>query len=96
MHVNDDPWGFYSLLDYKFSPKFSTGLRFDYLQPLDVIGQHHQTLGIAPYITFWQSEFSDFKLQYEHLEPANGDAKSDNMVFLQLDFLIGAHKHPVQ
>ncbi|MSR78037.1 MAG: hypothetical protein EXS63_07430 [Candidatus Omnitrophica bacterium] len=96
VHPNEDPWGFYSLLDYKFSPKFSTGLRFDYLEPLDVIGQHRRTVGISPYITFWQSEFADFKLQYEHLEPANGDDKSDNMIFLQVDFLIGAHKHPVQ
>ncbi|HLD49937.1 MAG TPA: hypothetical protein VJC08_01930 [bacterium] len=96
VHVNKDPWGFYSLLDYKFSPKFSTGIRFDYLEPLDVTGQHGQTTGVSPYITFWQSEFADFKLQFSHLEPQNGDGKSDNMIFLQADFLIGAHKHPVQ
>ena len=96
VHVNDDPWGFYSLLDYKFSPKFSAGIRFDYLEPLDVTGQHGQTTGVSPYITFWQSEYADFKLQFSHLEPQNGGGKSDNMVFLQADFLIGAHKHPVQ
>ncbi len=96
VHVNKDPWGFYSLIDYKFSPKFSTGVRFDYLEPLDVTGQHGQTTGVSPYITFWQSEYADFKLQFSHLEPQNGDGKSDNMIFLQADFLIGAHKHPVQ
>lgn len=96
VHANNDPWGFYSLLDYKFSPRFSAGVRFDYLQPLDVVDQHRQTVGISPYITFWQSEFSDFKLQYSRLEPANGDDKVDNAVYLQADFLIGAHKHPVQ
>ena len=96
VHVNNDPWGFYSLVDYRFSPRFSAGVRFDYLEPLDVTRQHLQTVGIAPYITFWQSEFADFKLQFEHTDPANADAKSDNMVFLQADFLIGAHKHPVQ
>lgn len=96
VHVNKNPWGFYSLLDYKFSPKFGTGIRFDYLEPLDVTGQHGQTTGVSPYITFWQSEFAEFKLQFSHLEPQNGDGKSDNMVYLQADFLIGAHKHPVQ
>ncbi len=96
VHVNDNPWGFYSLLDYRLSPRFSVGFRFDYLEPLDVIGQHVQTTGISPYITFWQSEFADFKLQYTHLEPANSSGRTDNAIMLQADFLIGAHKHPVQ
>ena len=96
VHVNDDPWGFYTLLDYKFSQQFSTGVRFDYVQPLDIATGRVYSYGISPYVTFWQSEFADFKLQYSHLEPANGNEKSDNTVMLQADFLIGAHKHPVQ
>jgi hypothetical protein len=96
VHANSDPWGFYTLLDYRFSPRFSTGLRFDYLEPLGVADQHHHASKISPYLIFWQSEFASLKLQYSHLEPAGADAKSDNMIFLQVDFLIGAHKHPVQ
>lgn len=96
VHVNDDPWGFYSLLDYRFSQKFSAGVRFDYLQPLDVTGEHHQTIGISPYLTFWQSEFADFRLQYSRLEPAAGREKVDNALYLKANVLIGAHKHPVQ
>jgi len=96
VHVNDDPWGFYSLLDYRFSQKFSAGVRFDFLQPLDVVGEHRQTIGISPYLTFWQSEFADFQLQYSRLEPANGSDKVDNALFLKANVLIGAHKHPVQ
>ncbi len=96
VHVNDNPWGFYSLLDYRFSQKFSAGVRFDYLQPLDVVDGHHETLGISPYLAFWQSEFADFRLQYTRLEPAAGDAKEDNALFLKANVLIGAHKHPVQ
>ncbi len=95
-HVNEDPWGFYSLLDYKFSSKFSVGTRFDYLEPLDVARAHWQTFGISPYVTFWQSEFADFRLQYSRTKPADGSEKTDNLVMLQADFLIGAHKHPVQ
>lgn len=94
--ANDNPWGFYSLIDYRFSKKFSAGIRFDYLEPLEVEGQHVSTTGISPYITFWQSEFASFRIQYSHTEPANESGISDDAVFLQANFLIGAHQHPVQ
>lgn len=95
---NGNPWGFYSLLDYRFSKRFSAGARFDYLEPLGVSETfgHGQTTAISPYITFWQSEFANFRLQYQHLDPANPAEESDDQVFLQANFLIGAHKHPVQ
>ncbi len=96
VHVNDNPWGFYSLLDFRLSPRFSMGVRFDYLEPLDVLKDHRRSTGVSPYFTFWQSEFADFKIQYSRFEPASGDEKTDNLIFLQADFLIGAHKHPVQ
>ncbi len=94
--ANDNPRGFYSLLDYRFSKKFSAGIRFDYLEPLGVEGQHVRTTGISPYLTFWQSEFASFRIQYSHTEPANESGISDDAVFLQANFLIGAHQHPVQ
>lgn len=96
VHSNSNPWGFYSLLDYRFSKRFSTGVRFDYLEPLAVNDEHHATTQISPYITFWQSEFASFKLQYSHLEPASASERADNLIYLQVDFLIGSHKHPVQ
>ena len=94
-HENENPWGFYSLLDYRFSKSFSTGVRFDYLEPLDVSG-NHQTYGISPYFTFWQSEFADFRVQYSYTNSAYGAEKPNNEVFLKANVLIGAHKHPVQ
>lgn len=94
VHVNDNPWGFYSLLDYRFHPRFSAGTRLDYLDPLNVAGDR-QTYGLSPYITFHQSEFANFKLQYSHTEPASSEERSNNEVFLTANFLIGSHKHPV-
>ncbi len=95
-NINHNPWGFYSLVDYKLSPRWSTGIRFDYLEPLAVSDFHIHTRAISPYLTLWQSEFANFRLQYSHSDPASADAKSDNVIFLQANFLIGAHKHPVQ
>lgn len=95
VHLNDEPWGFYSLLDYRFSQRWTTGVRFDFLEPLDV-GGHHQTTGISPYLTFWQSEFAQFKLQYSHTNSASGGEKTDNALFFKVNVLIGAHQHPVQ
>ncbi len=96
VHINDDPWGLYTLLDYRFSKRFSAGIRFDYLEPLDVADEHGRTTAISPYFTFWQSEFAQFRIQYSHTDPASADARSDDAIYLQANFLIGAHQHPVQ
>lgn len=95
-NVNHDPWGFYSLLDFRLSARWSAGIRFDYLEPLTVADQHGRTMGVSPYLTLWQSEFSNFRLQYTHTDPADERAKSDDAIYLQANFLIGSHKHPVQ
>lgn len=94
-HANSDPWGFYSQLDYRFSPKFSAGVRFDYLNPLDIAGGHGST-EVSPYLIFWQSEYADLKLQYSHTNPAGDGNKIDNAVYITVDFLIGAHSHAIQ
>jgi len=95
-NINTVPWGFYSLLDFRLSPKFSAGVRLDYLEPLGVADQHGRTTAISPYLTFWQSEFANFRLQYSHSDPANADAEPDDAIYLQANFLIGVHRHPVQ
>lgn len=95
-NVNHDPWGFYSLLDMRISPRWSAGIRFDYLEPLAAVHQHGSTTSISPYLTFWQSEFANFRIQYSHTDPAAAGEKSDDAIFLQANFIIGDHKHPVQ
>lgn len=96
VHANENPWGFYALVDYRFHPRFSGGARFDYLEPLGIADQHRSTYGVSPYLTFHQSEFANFKLQFSHTEPAGAEDRSNNEVFLTANFLIGAHQHPVQ
>jgi len=90
--TNFNPWGFYLLADYRFHPKWSAGVRVDYLETLDTANEH--TFAVSPYLTFWQSEFANFRLQLQHLNPADG--QPDNGIFLQGNFAIGEHRHPVQ
>lgn len=93
-HTNLFPWGFYSLIDHRISKRFSAGVRVDYVEPLDFVD--HNSVGISPYLTFWQSEFADFRLQYSHTRPADGALEPNNEVFLKANVLIGAHRHPVR
>lgn len=94
--ANHNPWGFYTLLDYRFSPRWSAGVRFDYLEPRAMAEGHVRTTALSPYLTFWQSEFANFRLQVSHTDPADPAQKVDNALFFQANFLIGAHNHPVQ
>ncbi len=93
--ANQNPWGFYSLLDYRMSRRFSAGIRFDYLEALD-LAEQGRTAAISPYITLWQSEFANFRLQYTHTEPGAAADRANNEIFLQANFMIGSHQHPVQ
>jgi hypothetical protein len=93
--INSDPWGFYSLVDFEMNEKFSVGVRFDYLEPRNLAEGNGETTEVSPYITFRQSEFANFRLQYSHVEPADPSGDTDDAIYLQANFLIGAHSHPV-
>lgn len=91
------PWGFYSLLDYRISPRFGVGGRFDYVEPIDVdqaILARDADTAWSGYVTFYQSEYARWRLQYRHTNFALGG--DDNTVFLQGTVAIGVHKHPLQ
>ena len=90
------PWGFYSLVDYYLAIRWSLGGRFDYVVPTDISSDSPDEADIAgsAYLTFHQSEFARWRLQYEHVEFADGS--DDNRVFLQGTIAIGVHKHQLQ
>ncbi len=92
-----NPWGFYSLLDYRVSPRFGIGGRVDYVEPIDLDPAalvRHADTAWAAYLTFYQSEFSRWRLQVKHTDFAAGG--DDNTVFLQGTVAIGVHKHALQ
>lgn len=89
--------GAYSLLDVRFHKRWSSGLRFDLAQipnqPLRT-NQGGTDAGITGYLTFFQTEFSRWRLQYTHIEATDG--KDDDQVMIQGIFAIGEHKHKLQ
>jgi hypothetical protein len=97
-----DAWGAYSMLDYRFHPKWSIGTRADYLRPIDEIMTGGRMWAGAGWLTFHQSELMLVRLQYQHTdfgEPfflaSLTDDKADE-VFLQFRFQIGVDRHGLQ
>jgi len=91
-------WGLYSEVACGFRKGWVAALRGDYVTP-QKLGQYELDYGpdldratrwrIAPNLTWYPSEFSKIRLQYnydyrDHLGP-------DHSVWLQLEFLLGSH-----
>ena len=88
------PWGAYALADYRFAPRWSAGGRLDQVRLIDAVGSRHEEQGLSTFLTFYQSEFARWRLQFRHEIDQN--KKHDNAVFLQGTFAIGTHKHSLQ
>ena len=94
---NRNPWGFYSLVDYRLSPRVGVGGRLDFVEPVDLnpaTKARNADTAWAGYLTFYQSEFSRWRLQYRHTDFAAGG--DDNTLFAQGTIAIGVHKHQLQ
>jgi len=89
-------WGSYGLLDFRLSSLWGTGFRFDYVEPVDRLlsDPNKAEIGYSEYLTFYQSEFARWRIQYSHIDRTTGE--NDNRVFLQGTFAIGEHKHKLQ
>lgn len=89
-----DDWGFYSQVLWGFHPRWVAGLRGEYANgnkgaddPQDVFRGERER--VSPALTFYPSEFSKVRLQFNYDHGALfGDAQS---VWLQMEFLLGAH-----
>lgn len=90
------PWGMYALGEYKFLQRWAAGGRWDYVQPVDLTdpGVRASDVSWSTFLTFYQSEFARWRLQYQHINFS--DAANDNRFFLQGTFAIGTHKHALQ
>ncbi len=90
-------WGAYGLADFRFHPQWSTGLRYDYVQPVDndrSVNPLNAQIGCSGYLTYYQSEFARWRLQGSHAKLETGEDNDE--VLLQGTFAIGEHKHKLQ
>jgi hypothetical protein len=87
-------WGFYSQVLWGFKPRWVGGVRGEYVSGNDGAFDsqdafRNERTRIAPNLTFYPSEFSKVRLQYNYDHGAIfGDEHS---IWLQFEFLLGAH-----
>ena len=87
-------WGFYSQVLWGFKPRWVAGLRGEYATGNHALDDPNEVFRgertrFSPALTFYPSEFSKLRLQYNYDHGAQfGDAHS---VWLQMEFLLGAH-----
>jgi hypothetical protein len=84
--------GAYSYVDYRLGRRFIAGIRGDYAQPPVLENDNQYIWKLIPYVTFWQSEFVYFRLEFSHQQGKNLEA-DDNRFTLQLNWSLGPHKH---
>jgi len=101
-------WGLYSYLQSKVSRTVDIGIRYDYyvpdtkgyanlsvplsLSPLAVASDDPHIRQIGPYITWWQSPFVKFRVEYNYSQ-SKGIDNPEHVVWLQCVFAAGPHKH---
>jgi len=101
-------WGLYSYLQTKISRTIDIGIRGDFfvpdtksyanlpsglsLSPLAVTAENPYLWQVGPYITWWQSPFVKFRLEYNHSN-GKGISNPEDVVWLQAVFAAGPHKH---
>ena len=87
-------WGFYSQFLWGFKPRWVAGLRGEYVtgnvgafDPLDVF--RGERTRFSPDLTFYPSEFSKVRLQYNYDHGQHFGV--EHSVWVQLEFNLGAH-----
>ncbi len=87
-----DNWGAYSQIAWGFKKRWVAGLRGDYVDgedgATDPLGFERWRL--SPNLTFYPSEFSKIRLQYNY-DDILGNDSTEHSVFLQFEFLLGSH-----
>jgi hypothetical protein len=84
--------GLYSYVTYKWSREWSAGFLFDYIQNAE--NHDDVTSAYSPYVTWALSHWNQIRLQYTHTDHnAQSGLKPDDAIYLQWDWIIGAHSH---
>ena len=86
-------WGVYSQLLYGFRPRWVAGLRGDWVSgdrgTFSPDENRADRFRISPDLTFYPTEFSKLRLQYNY---DHGQLRGDDSsVWMQVEFLLGSH-----
>jgi len=89
-------WGGYAQLLWGFRPGWVSGLRFDYAdasggldRPNDFLRDRRKR--ISPNLTWYPTEFSKLRLQYNHDWAQHLAGRGADAIWLQFEFSIGSH-----
>jgi hypothetical protein len=82
-------YGGFADLTFRATQRWIFGTRYDYVEAAR--GPFAKEWGIAPTITWWESEFVYLRLEGQHLH--HSVTGNDNRVLLQAVFAMGPHKH---
>jgi len=88
-------WGLYSQLMYGFTQRWVAGMRMDWvsdnehgLPAADALASRWRW---SPNLTFYPTEFSKIRLQYNYDAGDTIPNQTDSSVWLQFEFLLGSH-----
>ncbi len=80
--------GGYAQASFRWDQRWITGLRADYL---DGFGDGPTAYALVPSVTYWQSEWVRFRLQYDFIKRTGFDG--DHTIMFQTVWAVGPHKH---
>ena len=85
---NINSFGFYSFANYQFSRRWYLGGRLEYSEfpSIDIDNEW----GYSGILTFFPSEFSRFRLQYNHID--RNYEKDEDQILFQATFTLGPHR----
>lgn len=88
-----DRLGAYLSSTVKVNQKWNVGARYDYVEPLDMPGEH--IWAIVPQITYWQSEFVFLRGEWgmQSVPSLDGGRKKNSVFGIQIVWSLGPHKH---
>ncbi|RJP22139.1 MAG: hypothetical protein C4520_08775 [Candidatus Abyssobacteria bacterium SURF_5] len=87
-----DTWGMYSSLGYRFARRWEGALRYDYSEFPDFEEFHEK--GYSAYLTFLQSEYVFWRLGYMFIDRNFADPldEDEHLLWVQLNFGLGPHR----
>lgn len=90
--IGESSFGGFLGAQYQLGRQWFLGARYDYVEP---VGGGRGTWAVAPYLTWWQSEWAYLHAEWQHqqvpVSPTMREAR--NLLLIQVVWAVGPHKH---